>query len=286
MTPQIDRKSWRGRLGATLGWVDDGLDAFERSALISAILLMAAVSVSNVLLRNLTGSSLIWANELSQLLLVIVTFAGVGLGARQARHIRVSAIHDTLPLSARKILLIITSATTALLLFLLAGWAHDYAASTQRSCRVLPETIQLGGFILPIGQMPLVIAVLLVVMAMVLSGQLLALVPRALAVLSAHLPGWRRWVGGLIGLALLIAAGAWILGWLGELIANRSGRCRVMSSIGLPVYLLHMILPLGLLLGAMQFALAAVRNLISADNYLSWRRRDEYLDADGETSGD
>jgi TRAP-type C4-dicarboxylate transport system permease small subunit len=269
-----------------LGWVDDGLDAFERSALICAILLMAAVSVVNVLLRNLTGSSLIWANEVTQLLLVVVTFMGVGLGARQARHIRVSAIHDTLPASARKILLIITSATTALLLMLLAGWARDYAASTQRSCRILPEAIQVAGLSLPIGDMPPAMAIALILLTMVLSGQLLTRMSRARAMLSAHLPGSRQWILGVIGLMFILAAGAWMAGWLGELIANRSGRCRVMSSIDLPVYLLHMIVSLGLLLGAIQFALAAVRNLVSADNYLSWRRRDEYLDDAGEASGD
>ncbi|NDY95663.1 TRAP transporter small permease [Wenzhouxiangella limi] len=284
MATPIDPKGWRGRLGAALGWVDDGLDGFERSALIAGILTMAGVSVVNVALRNLSGSSLIWANEVTQLLLVVVTFMGVGLGARQTRHIRVSAIHDLLPVSARKVLLIVTSTGTALLLLMMAGWAHGYAESTQRSCRILPESIQLGGLAVPLGTMPVAVAVALVLLAMALSGHLMARLPDLAAALQSRLPGWRRWIAGLVGLALLIAAGAWLAGSLAELVANRSGRCRVMSSIGLPVYVLHLIVPLGLLLGAMQFALAAVRNLISPDNYLSWRRRDEYLDADGEAA--
>ncbi|MFW5815448.1 MAG: TRAP transporter small permease [Wenzhouxiangella sp.] len=284
MAIPIDPTGWRRRLGAVLGWVDDGLDAFERSALIAGILTMAAISVINVALRNLAGSSLIWANEVTQLLLVVVTFMGVGLGARQARHIRVSAIHDVLPRPARKVLLIVTSTATALLLLLMAGWAHGYAESTQRSCRILPESIQLGGLAVPLGAMPVGLAVVVVLLAMALAGHLIARLPELAAAGRSRLPGWRRWVAGLVGLVLLVAAGAWLAGLLAELIANRSGRCRVMSSIGLPVYLLHLIVPLGLLLGAMQFALAAVRNLISPENYLSWRRRDEYLDADGEAS--
>ncbi len=281
MASRIDRKGWRRRIGAALGWVDDGLDAFERGALISAILMMAAVSVTNVFLRNVSGSSLIWANEATQLLLVVVTFMGVGLGARQARHIRVSAIHDVLPRSARKVLLIITSTGTAILLLMMAGWAHGYAESTQRSCRILPESVELGDLAIPVGAMPGTVAVGVILLAMALSGHLIARAPDLAAALRSRLPGWRRWVAGLLGLLLLIAAGTWLAGSLAELVANRSGRCRVMSSIGLPVYVLHLIVPLGLLLGAMQFALAAVRNLISPDNYLSWRQRDEYLDAQG-----
>lgn len=286
MASRIDQNGWQGRLRAALSWVDDGLDAFERGALISAILMMAAVSVTNVFLRNISGSSLIWANELTQLLLVVVTFMGVGLGARQARHIRVSAIHDLLPTPARKILLIITSSTTALLLLLLAGWAHDYAASTQRSCRILPEAIQVGSLSVPIGEMPLAAAVALVLLAMVILGQLLTRIPALVRALKASLPGWRWWIVGLLALVVLSVAGAWLAGLLAEAIANRSGRCRVMSSIGMPVYLLHLVVPLGLLLGSMQFALAAIRNLISPVNYLSWHRRDEYLDADGEVAND
>lgn len=118
--------------------LDTWLNWFERSLLITAILLMAAVSIANVIARNL-GASLTFANELAQLLLVVVTFVGVGHGVREGRHIRVSAIHDLLPHKGRKALLLITSFTTSALLVLLGIYAIDYVMKLANTGRVMPS---------------------------------------------------------------------------------------------------------------------------------------------------
>lgn len=275
-------KPWPERARAVLDWIDRGLDQCEKGVLIGAIATMASVSVANVGLRNLSDSSLLWANEINQVLLVVVTFMGLGLGARQARHIRVSAIHDLLARPARKALLIVTSFVTAGLLIALAGWALDYADSTRRSCRILPETLELAGLSLPLGTLPAAASLALMVLAMVLIGQLADAVATAGHKLRSSLPGWLRAItsaAALLGLALLVW---WLWGLAADLIANRSGRCRVMSATGLPVYLVHLVVPLGLTLGALQFALAGLRNLVSRGNYLSWYQPDEYLDEEGE----
>ena len=283
MSSELPNNRWRARTQAGLHWLDQGLDAFERSVLVVGILIMAGMSVGNVLLRNLTGSSLLYANDVTQLLLVVVTFMGLGLGARHARHIRVSAIHDLLPEPARKVLLIITSFTTAGLLLLMAGWAHDYAMSTRRSCRILPETVDLAGLDIPVGGMAPGAAVIVLLTIMVLSGQLIRLVPRVASHVRARLSAWTWWLACLIAFARTAAVSLWLFGWTAELIASRSGRCRVMSSLGLPVYLVHLVVPLGFLLGAIQFAMAGMRNLISPANYLSWQQKDEYQSADSDS---
>ncbi|MFP4277785.1 MAG: TRAP transporter small permease [Wenzhouxiangella sp.] len=277
-------KPWRTQAHTMLDWIDRGLDRCEKGVLIGAIATMASVSVANVGLRNLSGASLLWANEINQLLLVVVTFMGLGLGARQARHIRVSAIHDLLARPARKALLIITSFVTAGLLFALAAWALDYADSTRRSCRILPETLDLAGLSLPLGSLPPAASLALMVLAMVLIGQLAGSTATAGRKLRSSLPGWLR-AGTIVAISLGLILVLWWLGGLAaDLIANRSGRCRVMSATGLPVYLVHLVVPLGLTLGALQFALAGLRNLASRGNYLSWREPDEYLDEQGERS--
>src|SRR5690625_1761286 len=132
---------WLGAIGRGFGWFDQGLDWFERSVLVAGIGGMAAVTVANVLLRNIAGSSLQFADDVSQILLVVVTFMGIGIAARHARHIRVSAIHDLLPEKAQKALLVFVSLSTAALLFLMAGYGWAYAESTRRSCRILPEAL-------------------------------------------------------------------------------------------------------------------------------------------------
>lgn len=258
---------WRQAFRRPFGWFDQGLDWFEQFALVSGIAAMAAVSVANVISRNTIGSSLQFASDVTQLLLVLVTFMGIGIGARNARHIRVSAIHDMLPEPAQKVLLTIVGFGTSALLFLLASYGWAYAQSVQRSCRVLPESL---------GATPLWLGLALTLVAMVLFGHLIRLVAdfggRWLADMSARRRNLTLFVAIITGLGL----GALIFGLFIELVENRSGRCRVTSSTGFPVYLIYMVVPLGFFLGGVQFFLAGLRNVVSRDNYLSWYRRDEY----------
>jgi TRAP-type C4-dicarboxylate transport system permease small subunit len=270
------KRRWRNSLKHGFAWLDEGLSWFERSALVTCILAMATISVANVISRNTLGSSIQFAHDVSQILLVIVTFMGIGIGAREARHIRVSAIHDLLPKAARKVLLVIVTSTTSLLLFALAGYGWDYAKSTQRSCRVLPEHVELLGLPIPVGAMPVGIALVLVLAGLILAGHGIRLIHRHG---SRLLDRQRPMARGLLlttALAIGFLIAAWLFSNFLELVANREGRCRVTSSTGFPVYLVHMLVPLGFMLGGIQFALAGIRNLISRDNYLSWYRPDEY----------
>ncbi|MDX1590278.1 MAG: TRAP transporter small permease subunit [Oleiphilaceae bacterium] len=269
-TQSQSRPGWRSVLKAPFEWLDTGLDWFERSTLIVCILAMASVSVANVLSRNVLGSSLLYANDLTQILLVLVTFMGIGIGARHARHIRVSALHDMLPHRARKVLLILVSFTTALLLFTLASYGWDYAMAAQRSCRVLPES----------WHMPMAVVLPVILVALALAGHLNRLGHQQWRKRSEPLSPLAR----NIAMVFLVVVGLLIASWLFELfvelVKNRSGRCRVTSSTQFPVYIVYMIVPMGFLLGGIQFFLAGVRNLISRDNYLSWYNKDEYESAD------
>ncbi|NBB93622.1 MAG: hypothetical protein GVY32_10695, partial [Gammaproteobacteria bacterium] len=182
-------------------------------------------------------------------------------------HIRVSAIHDLLPEPAQKVLLTIVGFGTSALLFLLADYGWDYAQSVQRSCRILPETL---------GATPLWLGVAITLVAMVLSGHLIRIVAAFGEGLLGGMTPPRRNLAVLAALALALTIGALLFGLFIDLVENRSGRCRVTSSTGFPVYLIYMVVPLGFFLGAVQFFLAGLRNLVSRDNYLSWYHRDEY----------
>jgi len=262
-----EQRSWRRAVRRPFGWFDEGLDWFEQFALVAGIAGMAIVSVANVISRNTIGTSLQFANDVTQLLLVLVTFMGIGIGARNARHIRVSAIHDLLPKRAQKVLLIIVGFGTSALLFFLAhlGWA--YATSVQRSCRVLPEIL---------GQMPLWLGLAAILTAAVLFGH-------GIRLLAAAGDRWLKALGPVArNLALMVAVvvglgvGALLFEAFLGLVENRAGRCRVTSSTGFPVYLIYMVVPLGFFLGGVQFFLAGLRNVTSRGNYLSWYHRDEY----------
>jgi len=259
--------AWRHAVRRPFGWFDRGLDWFERFVLIVGIAAMAIVSVVNVISRNTIGSSLQFASDVTQLLLVLVTFMGIGIGARNARHIRVSAIHDLLPLMAQKVLLTIVGFGTSALLFLLANYGWAYAQSAQRSCRVLPETL---------GSTPLWVGVALTLVAMVLFGHLIRITAEAGGRLLDGMSPVRRNIALSAAIAVGLVIGAVLFGLFIELVENRSGRCRVTSSTGFPVYLIYAVVPLGFFLGGVQFFLAGLRNLVSRDNYLSWYHRDEY----------
>lgn len=134
-------------------WLDSGLNIVERYVLIIGILVMALVSVINVFARNL-GHSLSFADELAQILVVVVTFVGVGHGVRNARHIRVSALHDVLPPLGQKILLTIVSFFSCALLGLLTVYAWEYVMKLQETGRVMPSLqfpLWIAYMIAPIG---------------------------------------------------------------------------------------------------------------------------------------
>ena len=176
-----------------MGWLAQGLSRaitrIEELCLSWGTLGIALLTVGNVLSRALLGRSILFAQELCQFLIVLVTFMGIGYAVGEGRHIRMTALYDALPERWRKRLMLFITATSSGLLGWLAWLGFDYAWFT---VRVL-------GPVSPVLQVPL------------------------------------HWV--------YIAA------------------------------------PLGLGLGAVQYALAFVKNLTTEGVHLSFRRVDEYDDA-------
>jgi len=114
----------------TLRQLDRALLRVETGLLGAGILGIAAVSITNVLARNVMGGSLPFAEEVNQALMLWITFAGVGVGARRARHIRMAALYDQLRGRARKVLWMVITAGTSALLFTLAWLAVRYVGTT------------------------------------------------------------------------------------------------------------------------------------------------------------
>ncbi|MGD2082547.1 MAG: TRAP transporter small permease [Chromatiales bacterium] len=173
------------RLLALLARFDRGIETVEKLMLSGGVILMAAVSIANVIGRNLFDHSLIFAEEINQILMILITFMGIGYGVRHARHIRMSAVYDQLDGFPRKALMVVISLGTGLLLLLLAWYAIRYV-----------DLIHRIGSVTPVLRVPL----------------------------------WAIYV--------------WV--------------------------------PVGLTLGGVQYLLATVRNLTTADTYLSFQQKDAY----------
>ena len=168
-----------------LGKIDAAINSLERWSLIGGIFGMTLVSIANVIMRNIFGQSLTYADELNQAFIVLVTFIGIGYAARAGRHIRMTAFYDQLPDAARRWLMVFIASSTAVMLALLCIYSVNYVMHMKSIGSVTP-------------------------------------------------------------------------------------------SLEIPLYLVYLVVPAGLGLGAVQYLLTTIRNITADTTYLSWSKRDEY----------
>jgi TRAP-type C4-dicarboxylate transport system permease small subunit len=132
------KNSAESNLPGVLGLVDTAIAKIEAVMLAAGVLLMAANTVANVIGRFVLKSSIFFTEELNSILIVLITFAGISYAARHGRHIRMSAIFDTLPPAGRRVMMILISAVTAVFMFGLAWYALGYIITQAGQGRVLP----------------------------------------------------------------------------------------------------------------------------------------------------
>lgn len=124
-------------LPGVLGVLDIGIAKLEAFMLAAGVLLMALNTVANVIGR-VFFESLYFSEELNRILIILITFAGISYAARHGRHIRMSAIYDTLPPKPRKMMTILISLVTAVFMLGLAWYSLQFLLTTMGRGRVLP----------------------------------------------------------------------------------------------------------------------------------------------------
>ena len=139
--------------------VNRAIALLEGWALSWGILLMVGLGTANVLGRNLFDHSLSFAEEINQMLIVVVTFLGVGYAARQGRHIRMTALYDQPGRRVQRILMVTIACATAALLFALSYYAAVYVAHVRSVGSVTPGL-----------QLPLYLVYLAVPLGLALGG--------------------------------------------------------------------------------------------------------------------
>lgn len=165
--------------------INNFIKVIEESILIYGIILLSVLTVGNVISRKFFNRSWASADEISQFVLVMLTFGGIGYATRIARHIRMTAFFDMLSKKWGKLIMVIICIVTSVVLIYLAYYSVQF-------------------------------------------------------VLEAK---------------------------LGE---------RVTPALGAPFYLFIIIVPIGLLLGAVQYILALIKNLTNDDLWLSFEEKSEY----------
>ena len=131
----------------------------EAFALGWAILVLAAFTVANVAGRFLFDESIFFIEELSEFLMVLITFFGLGYVTRKGRHIRMTAIYDQLPPRGKKVVMIVIAAVTAAVMFVMAWYALEYVQRTAARGKMTPAL-----------QVPLYLTYVPVVLGFFLSG--------------------------------------------------------------------------------------------------------------------
>ena len=128
----------KSSLPGFLGTLDNGIAKVEAIILATGVLLMAINTVANVVGRFLLGESLHFSEEVNRILIVMITFAGLGYAARHGRHIRMSAIYDIFPTNIRRLMMIMISFVTSAIMFFLCWYSVSYIYSVYSTGRVLP----------------------------------------------------------------------------------------------------------------------------------------------------
>lgn len=131
-------ETFESGLPGFLGHVDKAISKAEAVILALGVLLMALNTCINVIARFGFGQGLFFSGEINRILIVMITFAGIGYAARHGRHIRMSAIFDILPLTARRYLMIMIALCTALIMFALCYFAVSYIDKLYERGRILP----------------------------------------------------------------------------------------------------------------------------------------------------
>ncbi|PMR71964.1 TRAP transporter small permease [Billgrantia endophytica] len=135
----IAEKNYRSTLPGPLGLLDTWISNVEAVILAIGVILMALNTVANVFSRFVFGESLHFSEEVNRILIVMVTFAGIGYAARHGRHIRMSAIYDALPIGGRRWLMIFICLFTATVMLILCYYSIGYIQTVYGRGRVLPS---------------------------------------------------------------------------------------------------------------------------------------------------
>lgn len=93
----------------------------------SALIIIASISLANVVTRYVTGGSFSFTEEFSVFLLVVLTFAGASVALRRNRHIRIGLLERALPPGPRKALIVFQALCGAAVLGLITWYGAKLA---------------------------------------------------------------------------------------------------------------------------------------------------------------
>ena len=114
------------------------LRVIEKLIMAWGIIFLAFNTVGNVISRKFFNYSWSFSEEVSQFLIVIITYMGIGYAARSGRHIRMSAIFEMMSEKMQKMMMLLVHLVTLVVLFYLSYHATVFVLEAQAVGRVTP----------------------------------------------------------------------------------------------------------------------------------------------------
>lgn len=113
------------------------INTFEVYSLTVCVGGLAVLLIANFIAREFF-TSIYFAEEITEFLVIFTTFVGVSYGVRRARHIRMGAFLDMMPASMEKVFIIIISAISAGVMFFMADASYEYLMHSLKKAHKTP----------------------------------------------------------------------------------------------------------------------------------------------------
>ncbi|RQD69127.1 MAG: TRAP transporter small permease [Tindallia sp. MSAO_Bac2] len=113
------------------------VEYFEVIVLSASVFALATLVIANVFARTFYRS-IYFAEEIAELLTILITFAGVSYAVRKARHIRMGAFFDAAPPKLQKAMIFVICTISGLVMFMMAYYSYGYMAQSRAMSHVTP----------------------------------------------------------------------------------------------------------------------------------------------------
>ena len=122
------------KISRTVGLV---IDWFEVGSLVFCVACLSALLIINFIARELF-TSIYFAEEISEFLVIFTTFVGLSYGVRKGRHIRMGAFLEMMNPAVEKIFIIIISAISSGVMFFMAKASFAYLLNSINRAQETP----------------------------------------------------------------------------------------------------------------------------------------------------
>jgi len=117
-------------VGLVINW-------FEVGSLVFCVTALTVLLIVNFIARELF-TSIYFAEEITEFLVIFTTFVGLSYGVRRGRHIRMGAFLEMMSPSVEKVFIIIISVISACVMFFMAHASYVYLINAMNRAHETP----------------------------------------------------------------------------------------------------------------------------------------------------